>query len=298
MSGPTNDFTWWQAALAGNRKPNDGNTPESGYYKVRRKGHDGFLPCAFWWDSNTGEIRCHLNGRDYDEQRAVEIWPYASKNPVTVEAYGERVRTGKWPGEHEAVVNHNRMPPQDTPEALAERIDDLSREAEKLIAAGAAVTEDASDQASDLANTLGEIEGKITQLHRAEKEPHLESGRAVDRRWFGMRDRAAEFKRRLKLIVVTPFLNKKFAEALRLAAISAGVAPEALPQARLTAGSSKRATALRTQTSAEVADWPALLAALHEHPDIRDAAQRVANASAKAGVALPGTRIIKSRIAA
>lgn len=300
MTERVNDFSWWQDALAGKHAPIDVNTPQSGFYKVRRKGHDGHLPCAFWWDSHTGEVRCHLNGKDYDEQRALEIWPFASKNPVSTEDYGERVRTGKWPGEHEAVRLHNQAPPDDSPEAIAERIADLAREAEKMIAAGAAPSDAVSDQASDLANTFGELEGKADRLRIAEKAPHLEATRAVDGKWQSIISRAAELKRRLKFVVVTPFLNRKTEEANRvaIAAISSGTAPEALPQPKLTAGASKRPTALRTQTSAEVTDWPVLLATLHEHPDIRDTAQRIANASAKAGVALPGTRIITRKVAA
>lgn len=107
-------------------------------------------------------------------------------------------------------------------------------------------------------------------------------------------------KRRLKLAVVTPWLRFKDEEArkAKVAAISAGAAPETLPHQRTTAGSSKRSTALRTQISAKVNDWGALLAALKDHPDIHEAAQRIANASAKAGVALPGTEIIKEKVAA
>lgn len=300
MAEAANDFQWWRDALSGNRKPNDGNSPQCGYYKTRRKGRDGFVPVAYWWDTKTGELRCHMDGSDYDLQRALEIWPFASKNPVSTEDYGERIRTGKWPGEHAAVIGHNASPPDDTPESITERIADLAREAETMIAAGAALSEAVSDQASDLANTFGELEGKADKLRIAEKAPHLEASRAVDGKWQSLISRAADLKRRLKLIVVTPFLNKKTEEANRaaVAAITAGAAPEALPQPKLTAGASKRPTALRTQTFAEVTDWAALLAALHEHPDIRETAQRIANASAKVGVALPGTRIITRKVAA
>lgn len=300
IAGDVNDFSWWQDALAGRHAPIDANTPHCGYYKVRRKGRDGFVPVCYWWDTKTGELRCHMDGTDFDEQRALEIWPYASKNPVSAEDYGARLREGKWLGEHAAVIGHNKSPTDDTPEAIAERIDDLAREAEKMIAAGAAPSDDVSDQASDLANTFGELEAKIGALHDIEKQPHLDAGRAVDRKWFGLRDKAADLKRRLKLAVVTPWLKKKSDEAERakVAAISAGAAPETLPQQRLTAGSSKRATALRTQTSAEVSDWIILIASLVEHPDMRETAQRIANASAKAGVALPGTKIVKQKVAA
>lgn len=300
MSNAVNDFSWWSAALVGQRFPIDANTPQPGYYKVRRKGRDGFVPVSFWWDTQTGELRCHMDGVDFNVQRALEIWPFASKNPVSAQDYGIRLRDGKWPGEHEAVVGHNAAPPDDTVEAIAERIDDLAREAEKMIAAGAAADDPTSDQASDLASTFGELQNKIAALHKAEKQPHLDAGRAVDGKWFGLRDRADDLKRRLKLIVVTPWLTKKAEQAQQsaVAAIAAGATPEALPQTRVTAGSSKRQTALRTQVSATVENWNALLDHLKEHPEIREAAQRIANASAKAGFALPGTTITKTKVAA
>lgn len=298
MSEPA--WQWWQDALAGKVAPIHDSDPQTGYYRVRRKGRDGFSPVAYWKDSTSGAQRCHMDGRDYDPDKAMEIWPYASKHPVTAEAYGERLRTGKWPDESAAVIGHNASPVDDTPDAIKDRIDDLAREAEKMIAAGAAQTAEIADQASDLANTFGELEGKSDRLRITEKAPHLEASRAVDARWQPLIARAADLKRRLKLAVVTPFLAKKAEDAQKanVAAISAGTDPQALPQVRATAGSSKRSTGLRTQTAAEVIDWGALLVALKDHPDIRETAQRIANASAKAGVALPGTKISKTKVAA
>lgn len=295
-----NEWQWWVNALAGMSAPIHDSEPQCGYYRVRRRGRGGFSPVAYWIDTKTGEQRCHLDGEDFDLQRAMEIWPYASKSPVRAFDYDERLKTGKWPGESEAVIGHNAAPVADSVEAITERIADLAREAEKMIAAGAAQNEAASDQASDLANTFGEIEGKVKDLHKAEKDPHLEAGRVVDRKWFTLRDMAADLKRRLKFAVVTPFLNKKADEVQKaaVAAVQTGTAPEALPQVRLTAGSSKRSTGLRTQTSAEVTDWEVFLTSLHAHPEIREVAQRIANASAKAGFALPGTSIKKDRVAA
>lgn len=293
-----NEWTWWQDALSGRHMPIDVNDPQTGYYRTRGRG-GRYMPVAFWRDG-AGSLRCRVDNLDVLPERAVELWPFASKNPVSFEDYTARIETGKWPGEHEAVINHNQAPPENSVEAIAERIEDLAREAAKLIETGAAQSESVADQASDLANTLGELETKADKLRVAEKEPHIAAGRAVDGKWNPLRDKAAEFKRRLKLVVITPFLTRKRDEAMKanVAAVATGVAPETLPQQRVTAGSSKRATALRTHVSAEVENWDALLAHLKEHPEIREAAQRIANASAKAGFALPGTRIVKTQVAA
>lgn len=293
-------WIWWQNALIGNAASITDGEPQTGYYRVRRKGQDGFSPVAYWTDSKTGKQRCHLDGKDFDEQRALEIWPYASKQPVTPDAYDERLRTGKWPDEHSAVVNHNRAPVADDIAALQDRIEDLAREAEKLITAGPAQTDAECNQASDLAQTFGELEGKISRLHKEEKEPHLDAGRAVDRKWFGLRDRAAELKRRLKLAVVTPFLTRKVeaTEKADAAAVLSGADPATLPNVRLTAGSSKRSTALRTFYRAEIEDKAKLLDALKDHPELLACIQAIADAAAKQKLALPGCKVIKEQRAA
>lgn len=300
MSTAANEWQWWVDALAGKVAPIHDGEPQTGYYRAKRKGRDGFSPVAYWRDSKTGEQRCHMDGEEFDAQRALEIWPYASLRPVTAEAYGERLRAGKWPDESAAVVGHNAAPVADDAASLADRIEDLAREAEKLIAAGAAPDEASCDQASDLANTFSELEGKVSGLHKAEKEPHLEAGRAVDRKWFALRDRAADLKKRLKAMVVTPFLTAKKAavDAANVAAIAAGTPPEALPQQRTTAGSTKRATALRSYHRAEIEDRTALLASLKDHPEVVACIQKIADAAAARKIALPGCRVVVEQRAA
>lgn len=296
-----NQWMWWQNALDGKVGPIHDGEPQSGYYRARKKGVEGLVPVAYWKDSRNGQQRCHVDGIDADPQRALEMWPYVSKRPVTYNAYRERLATGKWPDESAAVAaGHNAEPPPDDILSVRDRIEDLKREADQLIAAGAAQDEDAANRASDLAQALGELEAKAVALHKVEKEPHLEAGRAIDRKWFGLRDLAAGLKERLKAIVVTPFLvaRDKAAKAAAAKAIAAGTPPADLPAQRTTAGTAKRATALRTQTTAEVSDWDVLIIALYQHPDIRATAQKIANASAKAGVALPGTKIVKIQVAA
>jgi hypothetical protein len=198
------------------------------------------------------------------------------------------------------VIGHNLAPAGDSIEAITERLEDLAREAEKLIAAGAATSQDLSDQASDLANTFGELENKVAALHKIEKEPHLEAGRAVDRKWFGLRDRAADLKKRLKAIVVTPWLVKRKAEveAAAVKAIAAGTDPAALPQQRTTAGSSKRQSAIRTYYRAEIEDRAKLLDNLRDHPEVIACIQRIADAAAARKVALPGCKVIAEQRAA
>ena len=139
---------------------------------------------------------------------------------------------------------HNQAPPDDTPEAITQRLDDLAREAERLIAAGAASDQATADQASDLGNTFGELEAKTEALRIAEKQPHIEAGRAVDGKWVPLRDRAEDLKKRIKAVVVTPWLTKRKDETTKAAAdaIATGAAIDTVATPKVTAGSSKRST--------------------------------------------------------
>ena len=292
-AGP--EWKWWLDALAGNIAPVHDSDPQCGYYRKR----DG-TPIAIFIGRTYGTLRVYVNNRPADLQPIFDDWPYISKHPVSEDAYKARVNTGKWPDHNEAVVGHNRAPVADSLDAISERIEDFAREAEKMIAAGAAANQDAADQASDVANTLGELQGKVDALRKAEKEPHLEAGRVVDRKWFKLRDRAADLKRRLKAVVLTPFQVRINAEAekAKIAAIATGVAPEALPEVRTTSGSTKRQTALRTYYRAEIEDKATLLGSLRDHPDVVECIQRIANAAAAKQLALPGCKIIKEQRAA
>lgn len=300
---PPDPWEWWRNALNGVFGTMHADEPQQGYYRSRRKDkHTGqvtFQPVAYWYKDD-GSMRCQIGGKEIDDMTAREAWPYVSRRPITYELF-TAVRKGEpWPDLNDVVIGHNNAPVDDSIEAIQERIDDLAREAERMLKAGAATEQATADQASDLANTFSELQNKIINLHKVEKQPFLDAGRTVDGKWFGLRDRADDLKRRLKAVIVTPWLTKRNAEAqaLAAAAIAIGTPIDSLPEVRTTAGSTKRSTGLRTQTVAEVSDWIALLTHLQEHPDIRAAAQKVANASAKAGIDLPGMKSVKSKVAA
>lgn len=312
------DYKFWRHALIGELLPNGDGDIQCGYYRSKRKGRDIDSCIAIWRKGE--EIVCSIDGETIDPNMVASLWNYFKAKPVTHFEYGWRLREGTWPNSSGAVIGHNQAPLADTPEAIQERIDDLVREAKRLIEQGAAGDKATADQASDLANTLGELEAKSDKLRVAEKEPHLEAGRAVDRKWAPIRDLAGEFKARLKAVVVTPFLrkqaaeieeqNRKAAEAAaaanekaRAEAMAAGGNPDEAPVVaptvvRNTAGSSKRSTGLRTVTSANVTDWVALLTHLAHNEKIREVAQKIADANAKSGTALPGCEIIKQQNAA
>lgn len=295
---PEDPWAWWTNALQGVFGEISADDPKTGFYRSRRKdkqtGEVTFAPVAYWYKDD-GTLRCQIDGRDVPELDAREAWPYVSRRPITHELF-TAVRAGApWPDLNDVVIGHNQAPVDDTDAAIAERLDDLAREAERMLNAGAATDQAMADQASDLANSFGELQNKVIGLHKSEKQPSLDAGRAVDTKWFGLRDRADELKRRLKAVVVNPWLNKKSQEAdvAKRAALQAGAPLESVAETRVTAGSSKRSTGLRTYYFAEITDRAALFESLKEHPEVVALIIKIANAAATKQVALPGC-VVKS----
>ncbi|MCA1458042.1 hypothetical protein I6F35_33455 [Bradyrhizobium sp. BRP22] len=295
---PADPWDWWRNALKGVFGHKTADEPMTGFYRSRRKdkqtGQVAFYTVAYWYKDD-GTLCCHYDGRPVDDIRAREMWTYVCERPITHELYTSIRNGGSWPDLNEVVIGHNNAPVEDTVESIQERIDDLAREAERMMKAGAASEQAIADQASDLANTFGELQNKIVDLHKKEKAPHLEAGRTVDKKWFGLRDRAEDLKKRLKAVVVTPWLTKKAqeAEAAKVAAITSGKSLEEAPQVRVTSGSSKRSTGLRTYFFAEITDKAKLLESLKDHPRLVALLQEIADDAAKKQVALPGC-VVKS----
>lgn len=319
-------FAEWRRMIAGEKPEKlDMNNPCSGYYRLRRKDRNGavsYVPLAFWRDDDG--LNCLLNDEPINYTKALEQWVWAL--PVTYEAYLAAVAGKPWPDVDEVVVGHNNAPPDDSTEAISDRIQVLKERAEAILKSGVNSDDDA-DKASDLSKSFLEMQNSCERLRIAEKEPHLTASRDVDKKWTPLRDLAMLWKNKISRDLLTPFMvrkeNEKRAQAAaqavaeaalraaqeadRLAAhgatgeTSAALASPPPPRTdpiKVTAGSLKRATGLRDQTSAAVADWGLLLAHLRDNSEIRSVAQRLANAAAKAGHAMPGTTIKTERIAA
>lgn len=179
----SDDYAWWTNALQGKRGPVYESDPMPGYYRNKRR--DGtFEPVAFWKDSVTGEMRCHINGRQPDDLRALELWVYVNKNPVTEEAYWHRMDTGEWPDVDGAASQAAKGPaldPQEDPVASLKA--EIEAAAAGLDAYKTITSDEASARAQTLRSTLQGLSNKADKAREAEKAPHLAAGRAVDEKW-------------------------------------------------------------------------------------------------------------------
>jgi hypothetical protein len=282
MSDP---YAYWRAGCRGTPMPASADDPQPGYYRrVSKIGSDDAV--AYWLED--GNLRCMVNGTHYQEPASIEIWTWVCDKTVEEVDYLFRRKHGRWPNENEVLLGHNRPPDDSSVEALVSVLDALRAEAHRILRGGAAKSQDEADQASDIANELMEVAKQAEALHKAEKAPVLAEGKAIDKKWFVVRDAAADLKDELRLCVITPFLGllRRNAEAALRQAVEEGRPPP--PETRVVAGSLKRTTALRTTVSARITDYPAALAHFSDYPEIRDQVQRLADRAARAGVSVPG----------
>lgn len=259
----SNEYAAYHAALAGATLP---DAPVPGRYRTRARRTDGVgykpaksWPVAIWRGADAklvillGDTLTMIEGSDKFHEFAGSTW--ISCTAVPTEQYDAVLAGGSWPDESEAVTRSNRAPADEGFEGIKDRIEDLAREAQRLLDKGAAKTHAECDAAADLANEIAKYEKKAETARKAEKQPHMDEAAAVDRKWSPVITAAAIYKR-IKLAVITPFMNEqqRAADEARFQATMTGTPEEQLPTAKVTAGSRGRAVALRSVKKVEITD--------------------------------------------
>lgn len=215
-----------------------------------------------------------------------------------------------------AIIGDN-APPERTPEeTLADKI---TAKGEQLAAAlkamgGKPTTKSEADQVANYAVKFKDLANEATTAHKVEKEPHLTAGRDVDGRWFPVRDKAEECRKRA-LKIADEWTNAekvRRAEEARLANEAARKRAEA--EAKITGEAAApieevvpekvklgtgRTVSQRTVQVWTVTDLPAFLTYLGAMettpPDLLEACEKVARKLGSAGVRAPGIEL-KERV--
>lgn len=315
-------YDFWRRRLAGEVVPIHDGEPQSGFYRLTRK-NDAPRPIAYWFKD--GELRCRVGvDQNIDEQRAREWWPWASKSPVAHEVYKAVLAGEPWPdmdpivGEQLAARGHNN-PPTDDAELLKEQIE----AARGGMAAYAKIEDDETlRRAQSLRSRLLELAGEANKNHKAEKEPHLAAGRAVDKKWFPLRDLADAAAKAIRGAMdawETEKLRRQ-REAERVAAEQARAAQEAADKAAAEGkpapqpvapppppppaampgpikGAYGRAAAVKTVfVVTAVTDWSALFAYVREQPELQALMRKLAQRAVDNGErTIPGCTIEEQR---
>jgi len=123
-------YSYWQNALNGEFGAVHEGEACPGFYRKRPHRGATYLPVAIW--EQDGTMVAVVAGKAAD---AGEIWSYVCQNPITEAQYHERVKTGRWHDESEAVTaslappRHRiggNNPPDDPAEILKSQIDAAS----------------------------------------------------------------------------------------------------------------------------------------------------------------------------
>lgn len=190
----SSDYQFWRAALDGKPMPVHEGEPRSGYYRTKRAKKDGGgwgKPVAIWrdeegWNALRGDTACE----------AGDIWAYVCRNPISYDLYEAVCAGAPWPDaiEIEAAPDFEADVPAET--AISADLTRTQEAARKwLIDLGhPPATQVEADKAGNFADAFSKIEKAATAAHKAGKEPHLEASRAVDRKFFPIRDAAAVAK--------------------------------------------------------------------------------------------------------
>lgn len=335
----TDQYAFWTKALAvgsGRRLTKEqakplGMThePQPGFY--RRRVKDGAdIPVAIW---QGGEgVLALANDAPAD---ADAVWTWCCDWPITEEVYRAVAEEGKpWPDAApvaNAVIGHNH--PDDPHEALTVEFAGEREMAEKFLQS-AISTQDQADQCAVWSKRVAAIAKKATDLHKVEKQPHLDAGRAVDDKWRPLKEEPDTLSKKLKRHLDVFLLDQQRKERERqesarieeerlrreAEAASRAAAPddeaakaeaerlqrEAEQKAReaearnASAGRTGAKVALRTFVNANVTDYYAAAKALLDanHREFKETIDQLANRAVRAGVTLNGVERVEEQRAA
>ena len=322
-------YSWWRAALAKQTAPIHEGRPQCGFYS-RKAAKGGQSAAAAIWIDGAGEMVCRVGSGVADP---VAEWSFLANNPIEEKIAMDYFSTGKWP----ATVASNL--PADPGEAhlilIAAELE-AAREFLRPIIKTGITTPEMATRAGDKVGTLRGLVGTAKKLHKAEKDPHLTAGRAVDLRYNpqiekldtaikALKDladaylhaeddrkraevRAAESERQ-RIIDA----NAKAEEAARIKAEKAAAAgrkpPTAAPKIELVpevaqfektkiGGNTGRAISLKQVAVTTVTDYALALAYFANDPEVVDLIAKLARQAVKSGHMVPGTSTTTEEMAA
>lgn len=185
-----NVWHWWQEALAGRIGQMAEGQPEQGYYRTRFKGGQ-WEPVALWLDN--GQWQAMRGERSVDP---ADAWNFCRTYPVSYEAYQKAINGEGWDDEPPApAIGHNL--PSDPLEALKLEFEAEKEQAEAFMKTPI-TTQDQADRAAIWSKRLSALTKRATDLHKVEKQPHLDAGRSVDDKWRVLKEEPDALSKKLK----------------------------------------------------------------------------------------------------
>ncbi|MBT1154319.1 hypothetical protein J1C56_01805 [Aminobacter anthyllidis] len=309
MAGDCGELTRSQLSTLGISE----GDPQPGFYRKRTHEDGPFVPVAIW--NTEGGMVALVGGAAADPSN---VWSFCARHPVSEATYNAVDAGANWPdadpvvAEQIAGTGHNSAT-VDEAEALRDQIDAARKgNTYKVIN-----DDETLAKAQGLRSRLLELKGEAEKKHKKEKEPHLEAGRVVDRKWLPLaKDAEAEAKSirgamdgwETKKLHLRREADRQ-AETARLAAEQARIAaeradetfdpvdepvtqPVAASAPTPIKGSYGRAASVSVvNVVTAITDQKALYEFLKDHPDLKDCMFDLAKRAVAKGHTVPGVSV-------
>lgn len=291
-------YEYWNRALGTGEKPDPDSEAQYGRYRLPSGG--GAYAIAVWADE-AGVTQVRINrqqfsagGEDREPYLDFIESSWARCVAVSNDDYVQAIETGTWPdgtptrsqivGRH-GRIGHNSQP--DDFEVIKGNLEELLRDADKIVAAGAAKDQAAADIAANLKKRLAVAQKEAEAAFKSDKDPHDKALKEIREKWTPWIDGAKVRVGRIRDVVESPFLKAEKAKAIADAKKLEEATAAPVEARKVSAGSKGAKTVLKAFWRAEIVDFDAALQALKDHPNVRDAVSTIANAAARSAARVP-----------
>lgn len=297
-------WTWWARKLAGEKMGASEGTPHAGFYRWIRKNAYGGLKWAepvAYWPLNEEELNCRIGDQDVSPQRGRDIWINVCNSPVDEQWYREVTEADPpQPEWRDGIPLQPTIGDNEPPEGvlkfevLRDRIELKAKEAAKRLDGPPIANAAEASKIAIMADELAALWKEADEQRKTERKPHDNALKSIQVMWAPLLLQAETY-RNLKFKLLTPWANKLEAERRGIieSAIAAGeeIPESAKKRAKITTRG--RAMSLKPTRRAEIENYAECLKFFSESADMKAFVQDLANKAVRAGVTVPGCKLIE-----
>ncbi|MBG6211725.1 hypothetical protein IWQ49_006416 [Labrenzia sp. EL_126] len=301
----TDQFDYWRKALAGQNPPIHEGEAQVGFYRKRNKPYKGKPmadePVAIYWH---GDKLIAVQGTEKRSKQVDpnDLWTWVADKPISYEEYLEAFHKGKWEKAVEGLQDERGVgdnnPPADPFEAFNAELQSVLKMAEEAMSEDIKTKEDA-DRFVNIKDRLLQLGKDGEEKRKAEKKPHDDAGKAVQKKWSPALGDVDTTKKKLvgRINDWIRAEEQRIAKEQLAAAKAAEEAGEELPvqsasPVQIGGAVSGRKTSMRSRKGAVITDPVALAKFLLSgdvpNPDLMAALQKCANKIVANGAEAPG----------
>lgn len=284
-------FDWYRAALIGQRGPIDADNPKAGFY--RSKSKDGSLSAvAIWYDTFTYELRYQDNGKDVDDQKARERWPYVSKSPITEAIFWQFRDTGVWGDIDETAQSINPRQKHAGASGEAGGPDPAGEIKTKIAEAKTAVpqylkleSDEAATRAQSLRSVLTSLKGEAKKQYDALNRPLLDEQKRIRTIWNPIMEDADSSAAQLRSAIEDWETHKR--QSAKAAEVTGSTANTPMPSAKISGGMGRSAS-VKPYSHVVKIDIDRMFSAYKEHGPVVKFFYDLAQELVDSGIDVPG----------